>query len=269
MVFIDKYFVCSIYSKKESMKSYLYNTAEGAENASKEVGCKKGFHKHKRKTFMPCKSHEEFLKATKSQKPEGELDELIDYDGTMLNSKVPILDPHVTAKGDDTMDKTVAMTRITQDPLMRGYRVYYGESTEPKFISEEDMADAFGFEETMYMDAEGTIQHFIDQLGFDERDAKDRAEEMGKDSDLDETSPYKNKKNFVMKGRLTEKGKTLSKEEILKMAEDSLVLKSDDKDLKMNKEVSPILQRNIKALKKLAVMDGVSTNELIKMLRDE
>jgi hypothetical protein len=31
-----------------------------------------------------------------------------------------------------TMDKTVAMARITQDPLMRGYRVYYGEGVEPR-----------------------------------------------------------------------------------------------------------------------------------------
>jgi len=250
------------------MKSYLYKTEEGAKNAAKELGCR-GFHKHKRKTFMPCDSHKVFLKKTKSQKPEGEIDELIDYDGTMLNSKVPILDPHVTAKGDDTMDKTVAMTRITQDPLMRGYRVYYGEGVEPKFISEEDMEDAFGFEETKFMDAEETIEYFMDELGFEEDDAEGRAEEMGKDPELDETSPYKDKKNFVMKGRLTEKGKQLSKEEILKMAEDSLLSKSDDRELKVDQEVSPILKRNIKALKKLAVMDGVSTNELIKMLRDE
>lgn len=250
------------------MKSYLYKTVEGAENAAKELGCK-GFHKHKRKTFMPCETHKEFKKSLESQKPEGELEEFIDFDGTMLSSKVPILDPHVTAKGDETMDKTVAMARITQDPLMRGYRVYYGESTEPKFISEEDMADAFGFDETKFMDAEETIEYFMDKLGFDEDDAEGRAEEMGKDPELDETSPYKNKKNFVMKGRLTEKGKTLSKEEILKMAEDSIVIKADDKDLKTNKEISPILSRNIKALKKLALMDGLSTNELIKMLKDE
>ena len=250
------------------MKSYLYKTEEGAKNAAKELGCK-GFHKHKRKTFMPCDSHKVFLEKTKSKKPEGELDELIDYDGTMLNSKVPILDPHVSAKGDETMDKTVAMTRITQDPLMRGYRVYYGESTEPKFISEEDMEDAFGFEETKYMDADETIDYFMKELGFDEDDAEDRAEEMGKDPKLDKTSRYKNKKNFVMKGRLTEKNKQLSKEEVLKMAEDSLLSKSDDRELKMDKNVSPILKRNIKALKKLAVMDGVSTNELIKMLKDE
>ena len=153
--------------------------------------------------------------------------------------------------------------------IWRGYRVYYGESTEPKFISEEDMEDAFGFEETKYMDADETIDYFMKELGFDEDDAEDRAEEMGKDPKLDKTSRYKNKKNFVMKGRLTEKNKQLSKEEVLKMAEDSLLSKSDDRELKMDKNVSPILKRNIKALKKLAVMDGVSTNELIKMLKDE
>src|SRR6056300_901840 len=176
------------------MKSYLYKTEKGAENAAEELGCK-GFHKHKRKTFMPCKSHKEFLELTKKEIPEGELDELIDYDGTMLNSKIPILDPHVTAKGDETMDKTVAMARITQDPLMRGYRVYYGEGVEGRPLTEEDMEDAFGYEETKFMDADETIDYFMKELGFEEDDAEDRAEEMGKDPDLDDSSPYKKKKN--------------------------------------------------------------------------
>jgi hypothetical protein len=187
----------------------------------------------------------------------------------MLSSKIPIIDPRVTAKGSDTMDKTVASTRITQDPLTRGYRVYYGESVKPKFISEEDMEDAFGFEETKFMDAEETINYFIKKLGFDEKDAEGRAEEMGKDPDLDDTSQYKDKKNFVMKGRLTEKNKVLRKNQIIKMAEDSLVSKSEDNDLKIEKSISPILKRNIKAIKRLAVMDGVSTKELMKMLKDE
>ena len=101
------------------MKSYLYKTKEGAEKASKELGCE-GSHKHKRKTFMQCKTHKEFLNVTQTSKPEGEMDEIIDYDGTMLNSKIPILDPTVSADGNTTMDKTVAMARITQDPLTRG-----------------------------------------------------------------------------------------------------------------------------------------------------
>ena len=72
-----------------------------------------------------------------------------------------------------------------------------------------------------------------------------------------------------MKGRLVEKGKVLSKEELIKMADDMLVSKSDDKDLKIDTKLSPILQRNIKVLKKLAVADGISTNELVKILKNE
>ena len=268
MVFIDKYFVRSIYIKKESMKSYLYKTVEGAEKASKELGCE-GSHKHKRKTFMPCESHKEFLTKTKNNQPEGEMDEIIDYDGTMLNSKIPILDPTVSADGNTTMDKTVAMARITQDPLTRGYRTYYGESVEKREVSEEDMEDAFGYDETKFMDADETIDFFIDELGFDEDDAKGRAEEMGKDPKLDDSSEFKKKKDFVMKGRLTEKGKVLSKEDLIKMADDMLVSKSEDKDLKIDRKLSPILVRNIKALKKLALLDGIATSELVKILKNE
>ena len=72
-----------------------------------------------------------------------------------------------------------------------------------------------------------------------------------------------------MKGRLTEKGKVLSKEELLKMANDVLVSKSDDKDLKIEKNISPILIRNIKAIKKLANMEGLSTVELVKLFKNE
>ena len=268
MVFIDKYFVRSIYIKKESMKSYLYKTKEGAEKASKELGCE-GSHKHKRKTFMPCKTHKEFLDVTQTSKPEGEMDEIIDYDGNMLNSKIPILDPNVSADGNTTMDKTVAMARITQDPLTRGYRTYYGESIEKKEVSEEDMEDAFGYDETKFIDADETINFFMDELGFDEDDAKGRSEEMGKDPKLDDSSEFKGKKNFVMKGRLTEKGKVLSKEDLIKMADDMLVSKSEDKDLKIDRKLSPILVRNIKALKKLALLDGISTSELVKILKNE
>ena len=58
------------------MKSYLYKTEEGAKNAAKELGCR-GFHKHKRKTFMPCGTHKQFLKKTKSQKRKSEISQKV------------------------------------------------------------------------------------------------------------------------------------------------------------------------------------------------
>ena len=57
------------------MKSYLFRTKEEALDASKELGCE-GFHKHKRKTFMPCKSHDTFKNKVEGLKePKEELDE--------------------------------------------------------------------------------------------------------------------------------------------------------------------------------------------------
>lgn len=247
------------------MKSYLYKTKEGAENAAKELGCE-GFHQHKRDTFMPCKSHEIFKNKTKElEEPKEELEELVDFDGTMNNSKIPILDPRTTAPGLSTMDKRVAAGHQTQDPLMRGYRVYYGESV----VREEDMADAFGYDETKYMDAEDTIDYFVDELDFDERDAEDRANEMGKDPDLEKSKVD----GAFTKMRLTEKERIISKGELQKMAEELIVKKTDDKELTKKEltddSVSPIIKRNIKALKNMASADGISLPQLIKMLKNE
>ena len=96
---------------------------------------------------------------------KSEIDELVDYDGTMNNSKVPILDPMTTTYGLSTMDKRVAAV-TKHRPLTRGYRVYYGESV----VKEEDMWH--GFDETKFMNAEDTIDYFVDELDFDERDGK-------------------------------------------------------------------------------------------------
>ena len=247
------------------MKSHLYRNKEEALEVAKKLGCE-GYHKTKRDLYKPCNSNKEILELETNEENKEEIEELVDFDGTMNNSKVPILDPRTTAPGLSTMDKRVASGHQTQDPLMRGYRVYYGESV----VREEDMADAFGFEETQFMDAKETIEYFVKELDFDERDAENRASEMGKEKSIDKTSKFKKLKNFVMKGRLVEK--EFTKEQIIKMAEDSLVLKSDDKELSSKDdydEVSPIIKRNIKALKNMADSEGISIPKLIKMFKNE
>jgi len=247
------------------MKSHLYRNKEEALEVAKKLGCE-GYHKTKRDLYKPCNSNKEILELETNEENKEEIEELVDFDGTMNNSKVPILDPRTTAPGLSTMDKRVASGHQTQDPLMRGYRVYYGESV----VREEDMADAFGFEETQFMDAKETIEYFVKELDFDERDAENRASEMGKDEEMDKNSKFKKLKNFVMRGRLVEK--EFTKEQIIKMAEDSLVLKSDDKELSSKDdydEVSPIIKRNIKALKNMADSEGISIPTLIKMFKNE
>lgn len=77
-------------------------------------------------------------KAKKNKKQlKGEIEELVGIDGSMTNSKIPILDPKLHPR--KTMDQTVAAARITNDPISRGYRTYYGESVEESKETKTDL----------------------------------------------------------------------------------------------------------------------------------
>jgi len=250
------------------MKRDLFDTKGAAEKRASKLGCK-GTHEHE-DGFMPCSSHskwEETVKKSKrkSSKKKEEIDEFIDFDGTMNNSKIPILDPHLHPKS--TTDQTVAMARITQDPLLRGYRTYYGEST----VKEEDMSDAFGYEETQFMDAEDTIKFLEKELGLDQDSAEMRADEFGKSEDRDSKSEFKGEKGFVGRPLLKEKHKIYTKKEVEEVIENLLTKKDDIDDIqpKELKTMSDILVRNVKALRKLAEKEGISLSQLSKMIKGE
>lgn len=231
------------------IKSNNFRKESAALSKAKEIGCE-GTHKYDG-GFMPCKSHEEWEELT--SKTEGEIDELVDFDGTMNSSKIPIIDPHVSPK--KTTDQTVAATRTSQDPYALGFRRYVGE---------EDMSGAFGWEETEKKGFEDTIEYLEDVLGVDNAEA--RAKEMGKDEKLE-----KNKlPGSFTRQRLYEKERVFTKEQIMKMREDLLVDKDADNDIRPSDEtVSSIILRNIKALKKLAGKEGISMKQLQRLLKDE
>ena len=85
-------------------------------------------------------------KSKSKQKPDGELGELVNPDGSLMGSSIPILNQRNLAK--KTTDQTVRMTKANQFPFIR---VYYGESEESEeTISEVDQSESFGFEETEY-----------------------------------------------------------------------------------------------------------------------
>lgn len=215
-------------------------------------------------------------KTDKSTKEvEGEIDELVNSDGSMSNSKIPILDPHLHPK--KTMDQTVSAARITNDPIARGYRTYYGESVEE--VSEEDMSGAFGFEETKELDGKETFEYFRDELEMDEKEAWERTEEQGKDPSgkKDAKSPYKKDKNFVTRATLSE----IQRQKMLKMVEDILMKqknsnKSDvvkkqesSESEEEQKEIPKMIKKNLDSLLKQMQKQGLSKKDLIKLLKNE
>jgi hypothetical protein len=190
-----------------------------------------------------------------------ELEELVTLDGSMANSKIPILDPRLHPK--KTMDQTVPAARITNDPISRGYRVYYGES-----IEEEDLSKAFGYEETSGKTPVETIK-ILDKMGVD--NPLERAEEFGKDPKLNK----KKKKGADMRIRITEKEKIseIQKNKMIKVVEDLLMKKrNSDSDISKkdsDSEVSSVIKKNIKSLLKQAGREGLSKKDLIKLLNNE
>ena len=229
-----------------------YKTQKEASLKAKEIGCI-GTHRMSNNKYMPCKTHEKYLQLTnKKTKPKGEIDELVDADGTFLSSKVPILDPHLHPK--KTMDQTVSMARNVYDIFRMGYRRYFYE---------EDMSKVFGREkETDFMSYDETVNFISDLLGIDDvktkskkeeikSDAKERAKEMGKIPGKKKTQRLFEKEQDVKEDILTRK------------------TKSNGEITKKENSVSTILKRNLNFVKKQAENEGITTNELIRMLKSE
>lgn len=243
------------------MKTYKYSTKERAERVAKTLGCT-GSHYHNEdgeRKYMPCKDMKTFKEATKKQSKgkEEEVTELVDDDSTWLSSSIPIMDPASSLKGSSTTDRTVGMARMPRDPLLRGWYGYYGENE----IKEEDMSDAFGFDDTMFMNYKQTVRHYQKKLGLDKDDAIDRTVQQGKKPNLIKRAPKKLKKKKHFIDRLILKEKEIDESE--EVREDKLI---DKKDTSV---AGSIIKRNVMSLKNMASKHGITVDQLIRLLKNE
>ena len=225
--------------------------------------------KFKKKDFK--KVEDKIKKVTKSNKKvtKKELDELIDFDGTFLSSKIPFLNQYLTPK--KTMDQTVVAARISNDPVTRGYRVYYGEGEEKNgnIIDEEDMSDAFGFEETKDKDFKETLKIFKEMGIEDPEERIERTKQLGKIRGQKVRKTQGGKK--ILKQRLTEKEiEEEKKNRMIKMVEDIITNtmgRGDGEVIEKNESLSKILVKNLENIKKLAKKEGISLNKLLNVLK--
>ena len=276
MIQIDKEFYSNPYYFLLREKANEYHLYFSSENTLVEARKKDAMIKVPKKKVEHVKKYINSLTKKKTKKSTkevgGEIEELVNSDGSMSNSKIPILDPRLHPI--KTMDQTVSAARITNDPIARGYRTYYGESVEE--VSEEDMSGAFGFEETKELDGKETFEYFKDELEMDEKEAWERTEEQGKDPSgkKDAKSPYKKDKNFVTRATLSE----IQRQKAIKVLEDILMKqrnssKSDvvekEKEEEEKKEVPNIIKKNLNSLLKQMEKQGFSKKDLIKFLKGE
>ena len=271
MIINNKEFYSSPYYffLKETKDKYsLYFSVEETLTEARKKDSLVQFHKDKEKEV---KSYLKNLlkKGEKktTQDVKGEIEELVNADGGLSSSKIPILDPRLHPK--KTMDQTVAAARITNDPISRGYRTYYGESVEDD-VNEIDMSKAFGYEETEDMDGKETYKYMVKKLNIDPDEAKERVKQQGKDPSgkKDKKSKYYKDKNFITRATLSE----IQKQNAIKMVEDILMKKRNQNNSDVNKkdkEISSVLKKNIKVLAKQMDKEGLSKKDLIKLLDSE
>lgn len=270
---------------KETITLYfsVQNTLSEARKKDEKISFnkkdKKYVEKELTKIFQDKKSKSTEDVKKKLEKVKSEIDELIDYDGTFLSSKIPILNPKLAPKG--TTDQEVVQNRQTNNPVTRGYRVYWGESEdeEGNVVSEIDISGTFGGEETQDLNGPQTFNKFFKDFELPAEEAAERTRQQGKEPDQREhkkklkrvPKKIRKKKNYIDTLTLVERRKIEEerKEKMRKMVEDMVLgKKSNDKEVnKKNSAMSKLLTKNLESIKKIADKEGISVSELIKILK--
>jgi hypothetical protein len=273
--FNEEYFSnnCYFFLKEREDKISLYYSVADTLTESRKKDDKKDFKKKDLKKvknivnkFLSSKekvTKKDIDKELSNVSSSGEIEEFVDSEGGLLNTRTPYLNMALHPR--KTMDQTITMTRTSNDPITRGYRVYYGENKENEgnVVSEVDYSDAFGFEETEDMDFKNTV-NTLKKMGVE--NAVHRAKELGK-------LPKAKKRNGKLRQRLSEKDsiEEQEKQKMSKMVEDILAKKSNkDSDiLKKDNDssVSKILIKNLQSIKKLADKEGINISKLINILK--
>ena len=259
------YFLIESDDENFTLSYSTYNTiSESNSNKIKKRFNKKDLPKIEDKIKKIIKSNKKVSKK--------ELDELVDSDGTMLSSRIPILNKWLTPK--KTMSQTVMATRTPGITFAYGGgRRMYGENEDEQddFIYEIELDDAFGYKETKFKDFKGTMLT-LKKMGIDDPEERvKRTKQFGKLRGQKVRKTKDGKK--VLKQRLVEKEKLdeIKKERMIKMVEDILTKKGEDKEFltkeKSENELNKILIKNLENIKKIAKKEGININKLINILK--
>jgi len=211
-------------------------------------------------------------KSKSNNKSNGEIGELVNPDGSIIGSNIPILNQRNLAK--KTMDQTVKMARSNQFPYFRWYWNESKENNSDKLLDEVDQSETFGFEETEYASTyDEADEIFKDELGVeDDIERDERVKRLGFEPLLDKQFRDNKRsgkcKNCFTKRRLSEFVKQNVDEMIFsKKSKEKEFVKKNKLDDSENSVMSRLLIRNIEAIKRLAEKENIKIEKLIKHLK--
>jgi hypothetical protein len=188
---------------------------------------------------------------------EKEVDEIVDKNGNVARGKKPT---NFNTKGitqnktTDEVVKSGAGQTSLSPRLGFGLRRYWAES---------DMSKSLGYDDTLGKDVDydDAKNHFEDDLGLTDDEAEERLAKMGYDEKLPDD-----------KVRLVENPKKFMEEYIesilAKKSKDSEIV-SNEGDQMEEKEINPIVAKQLKSLKNSLKSHNLSVSDIMKHLKDD
>lgn len=194
----------------------------------------------------------DFEKIPEVAEEEGDVDEIVDAKGNIKRGGKST-DFHakgITSK--NTTDKTAKMVGGQM-----GTHGVHGTHTSLRYWAESDLTKALGYDDTLGDDEnfKKAYEHFTGELGLSHDDAMKRLQSMGYDEKLPED-----------KVRLVENPKKFMKDYV----ETVLSKRSDYKEIvnDSEKEINPILKRQLDSLKKTLKKNNLTVSDITKLLDD-
>jgi hypothetical protein len=181
-----------------------------------------------------------------------DLDEIVDELGNISRGKKPKNRKTKGIGSDSITDKVVKTGANTM-----GTHGVHGTHTSLRYWAESDISGALGYDETMGKDKsyDDAKDHYEDELNLKPKDAEDRMAQLGYDEDLpgDKVRLIENPQKYI--------------EEYI---ESILSKKTDINDIFSNsdKEINPILLKQIKSLKNSLESNDLSVEDIIKYLKN-
>lgn len=185
---------------------------------------------------------------------ESEVDEIVDDKGNISRKKVPV---SKDSKGN---------TKKTTDQVVKtgggsmGIHGVHGTHTSLRYWAEADMSKALGFEKTLGQDAdkEDAEDYFEKELGMDDKESEERLSSYGYDDNLegDKVRLIENPKKYIQDYVES----VLSK----KSTSDDLVKKDQTEDIEKN--LNPIVKKQLVALKNTLVKNNLSVKDVLNLL---
>ena len=211
------------------------------------------------------KKHLEIIDAILSELEDGEdetteVNELLDFDGSIQSSKIPPGSENVKSIGaKKTTDDVVKATRQggTWSGSGHYFKRYYGESVEE--IGEIDKSGVLGVEETDQLDFDGAVDYYENEL---EMPADEAVERVEKERGPEKLEKEKKEGSFT-RHRLTEKEKhkQMSEDKARNMIE--VILSSNSDSGELTEKGTDLTTKKINSLIRLVKANGVDSIDVL------